>query len=277
VSQGFEAIGFRFSVGSSDPVVAERLGSVLASLAADAAAEHEYTIDRVDGAVRLTFDDEVVDESGTIDEALAMLMWHINRQAVSSRPDLLVLHASVAEAHGCAILLPAKEESGKTTLVAGLVRAGMRYLTDEAAVLDLDTGMVHPYPKPLTVETGSWGVLADLMPPAEGRLPHQWLIDPRHIRPDAVAGPSPVGLVVSPRYEPGAPTEVTRLRGSETVALLVENAFNFATFGRRGLQALAEMVRRCDGYRLVSGDLTSSVDAVIGLADELREQACRPV
>jgi hypothetical protein len=273
----FTAIGMHFVVQSDDGEMVRRVASVLASLTAGTTPEHIYELSPVGVEWRLTFDGDLVAESDSVDYCIAMLMWHINQQAVASRPDLLMVHASVAEWRGHAILLPASEESGKTTLVAGLVRAGMGYLTDEAAALDLDGDVVHPYPKPLTIEQGSWLPLADLAPPAPNCLPQQWLVDPNGIRADAVAAPSPVGLVVSPRYEPGAPTTVTPLRKSETIALVVQNSFNFAPFGRRGLEALAEIAKRCDGHQLVSGDLASAVDAVFGLAEKLREQACRPV
>jgi hypothetical protein len=273
----FTAIGLHFIVQSTDDDMVGRIGSVLASLGADSMAEHTYELSPMGDQWRLTFDTDLVAESDSVDHCIAMLMWHINQQAVASRPDMLMVHASAAEWRGHAILLPASEESGKTTLVAGLVRAGMGYLTDEAAVLDLDGDVVHPYPKPLTIEQGSWSPLSDLAPPASSRLPQQWLVNPNGIRADAVATPVPVGLVVSPRYEPGAPTTLTPLRKSETIALVVQNSFNFAPFGRRGLEALAEIAKRCDGHQLVSGDLASAVDAVFGLAEKLREQACRPV
>jgi hypothetical protein len=278
VTAGFEAIGMRFSVVSSKRAMLDRLRRVLGSLRTDAESEHEYAVEPEGIGVTLRFDREIVHEASNLDEAIAMLMWHVNREAAASRPDLLMVHSAAAVWEGQAILLPAREESGKTTLVAGLVRAGMGYLTDEAAALDLDADVVHSYPKPLTIEAGSWTALADLEPGTDaGRMPTQWLVDPRAIRADAVADAVPVGLVVSPRYEPGAPTTLAPLRRSETIAVLVENSFNFGPFGRRGLQALADIARRSDGYRLVSGDLASAVDAVFALAEKLREQACRPV
>ena len=51
---------------------------------------------------------------------------------------------------GRAIVLPGRSFAGKTTLVAALVKAGAEYWSDEYAVLDAD-GLVHPYPKPLSV------------------------------------------------------------------------------------------------------------------------------
>ena len=47
-------------------------------------------------------------------------------------------------------------ESGKTTLVAGLVLAGLRYLTDEAVAIRPADGGITPFPKALSVDHGSW-------------------------------------------------------------------------------------------------------------------------
>src|SRR5205807_2494097 len=103
-----------------DQAVADRAATVLASLAFDGQADHDYAIEPHAGGARLWFDGAIFDESASVDGALAMLMWHVNREAVASRPDLLLVHAAVAAWRGNGIVLPAAQESGKTTLVAGL-------------------------------------------------------------------------------------------------------------------------------------------------------------
>ena len=60
------------------------------------------------------------------------------------------VHAGVVEWQGKAIVIPGRSYSGKTSLVAALIRAGATYYSDEYAVLDLQ-GRVHPYPQPLAV------------------------------------------------------------------------------------------------------------------------------
>ncbi len=60
------------------------------------------------------------------------------------------VHAGVVEWQGKAIVIPGRSYSGKTSLVAALVRAGATYYSDEYAVLDWQ-GRVHPYPQPLAV------------------------------------------------------------------------------------------------------------------------------
>ena len=65
-------------------------------------------------------------------------------------PNHVFVHAGVVGVEDRAIVLPGRSFAGKTTLVAALVKAGAEYWSDEYAVLDAD-GLVHPYPKPLSV------------------------------------------------------------------------------------------------------------------------------
>lgn len=60
------------------------------------------------------------------------------------------LHAGVVGWKGKAIIIPATSFSGKTTLVAELVKKGALYYSDEYAVLDAE-GNVEPFPKWLSL------------------------------------------------------------------------------------------------------------------------------
>src|SRR6267143_94986 len=60
------------------------------------------------------------------------------------------VHAGVVGWKGRAIVVPGRSFSGKTSLVAELVRAGETYYSDEYAVFD-SRGRVHPFPKPLEI------------------------------------------------------------------------------------------------------------------------------
>jgi len=64
----------------------------------------------------------------------------------------IFVHAGVVAWGGRAIVIPGATQSGKTSLVAALVRAGAVYLSDEYAVFDA-RGRVHPYPKPLSIRS----------------------------------------------------------------------------------------------------------------------------
>ena len=66
------------------------------------------------------------------------------------------VHAGVVGWKGRAIVLPGRTFSGKSTLVAELLRAGATYYSDELAVLDA-RGRVHPFPRPLAIREAGNG------------------------------------------------------------------------------------------------------------------------
>ncbi|MGH7394773.1 MAG: hypothetical protein ACREJF_04145, partial [Candidatus Methylomirabilales bacterium] len=101
----------------------------------------------------------------------------------------LFVHAGVVGWRGRAIVLPGRTHSGKTTLVAALVRAGATYYSDEYAVFDA-RGRVHPYPKPLSIRGENGGQPRKCPAEALGGLPG--------------VKPLPVGLVAGTAYQPGA-------------------------------------------------------------------------
>jgi hypothetical protein len=79
---------------------------------------------------------------------------HLQLYVAESARKRIFVHAGVVEWANNAIVIPGRSHSGKTTLVAELVRAGARFYSDEYAVFD-EHGRVHPYPKPLAVRDAS--------------------------------------------------------------------------------------------------------------------------
>lgn len=158
------------------------------------------------------------------------------RHYVAERaPRRVFVHAGVVAWRGRAVLIPGRSMSGKTTLVAELVRAGAEYYSDEYAVLDR-AGRVHPYARPLTVREG--GGLRRTRRRAEefgGRVGKE---------------PLPVGLVVVSQYGPGArwlPRPLT------TGACVLELLSNTVSARRSPARALSALTRTAAGAGAVAG------------------------
>jgi hypothetical protein len=118
------------------------------------------------------------------------------------------VHAGVVGWRGRAILVPGHSHSGKSTLVAAMVRAGAVYYSDEYAVLDAK-GLVHPYPKPLSLRDQHTGKATRWQAEAlGGRTGTQ---------------PLPVGLVIVSTYRPGAAWRPRRLSPGHGVLALLAN------------------------------------------------------
>jgi hypothetical protein len=178
----------------------------------------------------------------------------------------VLVHAAGTTFGQEAIVLPGQMNAGKSTLVAGLVLSGLGFLTDEMVALNLSTGLVDPYPRPLNIGSGSWEVLARLRPADRDEtdpLPRSlWHVDPSSIRPDAVAPPARVRWVIAPRFERGSATRLEPLSRPEAVELLHLNTFNRHSVGSAGIRALIAAVSRARCARLVNGDLTDAVGTV---------------
>jgi hypothetical protein len=215
-----------------------------------------------------------VEGTGEAHSVLIQLMQALNRRAIDST-DALVVHAGGVERDGVGLVLPAHMESGKTTLTAGLVRAGFGYLSDEAVAFDRDTGWIQAYPKPLSLDPGSWPLFPELEPSVPGTSPGadvvQWQVPPRAIRPDAVGGRCAARFLVFPKYEAGGSTELRELSRAEATVELARNTFAFREQSRRSLDTVAMIVGNADVYRMAVGDLhdaVSQLDELVGTGTE---------
>jgi hypothetical protein len=207
--------GVRIGVQVDDPAILARLAAQLPpggepspsgfvdylySISSCAAARGRY---RLHAGWRRVVDEGELDE--TLDALRASLESLI---AVVARPWLFV-HAGVVGWRGRAIVLPGRSGSGKTSLVASMVRAGAEYYSDEFAVLD-ESGRVHPYSRPLSIRRAGQG-------------------SPRRLcRPEDVGGrpgttPLPVGLVAVTEHRQGARWRPRRLSRAEAVLALLDN------------------------------------------------------
>ena len=275
----FKALHHDFGVRTTDPTLGCYLEHVFSGFAAPGVPARWYSVMQQPGPAGrgteyvIDFDGEPLVTTFRPSMAVGMLFWHVNQETVRRSSSLTLVHASAAEHHGVAGVFPAPMESGKTTLVAGLVRAGLRYLTDEAAAIEPCQLQVLPFPKAMSVDPGSWEVLADLRPNVDDAVfpfvRRQWQVVPADIRPDAVAPPTPVRLVVCPTYVEGARTTLEPLARAQALRLLTDSTFMFAHNGRRNFETLARVVRASDCYRLIIGELGAACDLVMGLFDDL--------
>jgi hypothetical protein len=87
-------------------------------------------------------------------ESLLLKLASVVRHRIAlEAPGLTFVHAGVVAVGGCGIVIPGRTYTGKSMLVAELVRLGATYLSDEYAVIDGD-GRVVPFAKPLSIRTG---------------------------------------------------------------------------------------------------------------------------
>jgi hypothetical protein len=151
---------------------------------------------------------ETVARSGNLKEIFEAFETRLKMYVAEMARRRVFVHAGAVGWKGKAIIIPGRSMSGKTSLVAELVRAGATYYSDEYAVLDM-YGRVHPYPQPLAIRKEGTGKQA------------KWRVE----KLGGVAGtrPLPVGLVVVSRYKAGSRWRPGQLTAGQGILALLDN------------------------------------------------------
>jgi HprK-related kinase A len=208
-----------------------------------------------------------------VEQALPMLEWGLNYAVSSLAHDLLILHAAVVARGDRAVVLPGEPGAGKSTLAAALACRGWRLLSDELTLIRFDDRRVLPLARPINLKNASipllraWSPDAVMSPvvhdTAKGtvallRAPEESVRREKE--------PAEISWIVFPRWEKGARPALQPHSKASTVLDLARNGFNYEIHGRRGFDALADIVDRADCHAFTYGSLDDAVAAFDGLA-----------
>jgi hypothetical protein len=270
----FVAMSHDFGVRSTSPALSRHLSHIFRDLRAAGDPKSWYTVKHgwLEGEwwYELRHEDELLMRTPRVDAAIAFLLWHVNRSVALGSPDHVVLHAAAASRAGTVIAFPAVMEAGKSTLVTALVKDGWEYLSDEALLIERRTLLAVPYPKPITLDPGSWAVHADVRPADIPGLPElnteQWHVPASLLGVSPSAG-GPLRAIIFPAYRPGRATELLPVSRATTVRDLAVQTFDFKGTDVPTLVALA---RHASCHRLYVSDLEDACRLVRDVALTLR-------
>jgi hypothetical protein len=273
----FISLGHRFFVHAPHyPSLAAYVRSLLAAQrTSGGAGSTEYLFRHGTNAKgyehALARDGKTIATAGSSEGLIGALIQRINVAAIESWTAGPICHAGGVARGGQAIVLPADQEAGKTTLVTALVRAGFDYITDEAVAFD-EHGVITPFPKPLSIDPGSWHLFPELEPredlPSDAYKVDQWQVPPDAIRPGAVSGRCRAAWLVFPRYRSGAQSALEPITRAEALIELSKNTFGFSARSRELIDPMAEIVRGAECHRLVVGGLDEACDLIEVLVTE---------
>lgn len=158
------------------------------------------------------------------------------------------VHAGVVGWKGQAIVIPGRSYSGKSTLVAELVRAGATYYSDEYAVLD-SRGRVHPFYKPLELRE-------------EGEF-RQTKITAAELGGHSGTKPLPVGLVLMTQFKNGARWRPRKLTPGKGVLEMLFNTVSARRSPEKALATLQRVTAQAEVLKGVRGSAAEVVPAVL--------------
>jgi hypothetical protein len=164
-------------------------------------------------------------------------------------PRRVFVHAGVVGWKGKAILVPGRSFSGKSTLVAELVKAGATYYSDEFAVLD-SRGRVYPFRKPLEMRTD--------------KSYKQSKVTVAELGGKAGTKALPVGLVLMTRFKEGARWRPRKLTPGEGVLGLLANTVSARRNPERALGALQNVVSGAEILKSSRGEARDLASVLLG-------------
>ncbi len=203
-----------------------------------------------------------------IEEVLPHVEWALNWEVVRRMDGYLQLHAGVMEREGVGVAFPAAPGSGKTTLCAGLLARGWRFLSDEFALID-NEGMIHPYPKALCIKEGSFAVMEHLGLPMvqprryrKGKKGRVAYVNPRFAGDESLGRKCRLAHVVFPKYASGATPRLRTITRGETGFELAQLSFNLRKKSSVGMAMLMGALQTADCHRLASGEIDATCDLI---------------
>jgi len=186
--------------------------------------------------------------STDIDQVLSALESDVQLYVAQEARGRVFVHAGVVGCGSRAVIIPGRSFSGKSTLVAALVKAGATYYSDEYAVLD-SRGRVHPYTRPLGIRENGTGNMKKHLVEDLGGSPGVQSLTP--------------GLVVVSKYKPGARWRPRRLSEGEGALELVANTVCARSRPGEMLRAIRGIVSRAPVLKSNRGEAREVVDFIL--------------
>lgn len=266
----FEAYGLHLGIRTNEPAIVPGLESLLPfgwTPSNELEVDHLLSVRvgdepgsgrRVRRKHLVHSDSTQIATSRELDQALDALRRELHLLVGEFAHEHVFVHAGVVGWNGRAIIMPGRTFTGKSRLVAALVRAGASYYSDEFAVLDTNS-RVHPFARPISIRRESDHV---------GQP-----VDPVSLGGTVGEEPLPVGMVLMCRYRSGATWRPRRLRGGRPVLDLLANTLSARRQPELVLPVLHQVATAAPTYRASRDDADAVAPRVLGLCDRAHRRA----
>ncbi|BCN27381.1 HprK-related kinase A [Vibrio alfacsensis] len=210
-----------------------------------------------------------------LDQAHALLEWGMNWVISTQAHQYLIIHAASLEKNGKGIIISAPSGSGKSTLCAYLASQGWRLLSDELALIDVQTLEMHGMARPMNLKNQSIevmrpyydqtsfskvavdthkGTVCLLRPPFESTKNAQQTALPR--------------LLVFVNYTPKEKMFIEPIDKPTALTEVIQNSFNFGMLNKIGFQCAKKLVKTCDAVYIEYSDFEA---CELALAEYMEE------
>jgi HprK-related kinase A len=267
-----------YNLQSNLPTVADGLATLYADFrVADESEFIDYNVgllckgllQRLQRKAEFLFDSVNPFETVPVEQAYAFLEWGMNWCVSLHSNEYLKLHAGVVSKDDVAVIMPGVPGAGKSTLCAALGLRGWRILSDEHAMLPLNTTHVIPLCRPVSLKNESIDVIRSFCATAilgpVSKETHKGVV--AHMKADMHkeshdARSLPASAMVFPRFSLDEPQQLSPRRRTDSFILAAYHSFNYSLLCEAGFEAMKTLLDNVDCYDLVYHDLEWAVNAM---------------
>ncbi|MEM9253854.1 MAG: HprK-related kinase A [Pseudomonadota bacterium] len=238
----------------------------------DITVSHRGVWQRLRKRSEFLFEEQSPFDSLPAHQAFAFLEWGMNWCVSLYTNEHLKLHAAVVAKDRRAIVMPGIPGAGKSTLCAALGLSGWRILSDEHALVPLGSFDVIPLCRPVSLKNESIQVIQQRAPNATfgplSKETHKGLV--AHLKADLQpdshnTSALPISTLVFPRFSEEAEQHLSPRPRSSSFLIAAYHAFNYSLLGKRGFQAMRDLIDNVECYDLVYHNLDWAIEQIDSL------------
>lgn len=208
---------------------------------------------------------------GSVPDPIAFITYLFLKNTYRIIRGYQLFHAAALSHNGQALILPALERMGKTTLSVQLVQSGMKFLSDEVACIDPERKVIKPYPRKLNLSEASCAMLHLPQWPDEwlrrsGAVETEWSVDIEQIVPGSLSPERPLTHIVFLRGF-GETPRLDRVSASNALFKLYKFSFNPSPEPASQLFGFAPVLDGITCCDLVCAEPRKTADLLINFLD----------
>jgi hypothetical protein len=216
---------------------------------ADKPSALSFRVTENEGGFVLYGAEGVISRSLTVEGIVPTLQGFVDADFVHRLDDAVAIHAGAVAWRGSVLLFPGASHSGKSTLVAELLKHGFEYFSDEYALIDAN-GFAHPYPRALMIRGGN--------PEARPLLA-------RETGATIGCAGARVAAILALRYTPGADWRVRPLPQAEMLITLLKSTPHDIRRSGRLFAQLAQVTGKAVCFAGIRGDAPTAIGSILKL------------